>query len=284
MVSSRHMIRNSNLGGLRPSSLLLGHFTGEQGRHILFSWNWNARAGKSDFIKDVTDVIESNDITALYETWDVNCDVVKTLCGGNSCETLNAKKLSRYGLPSGGVAVYISNTMLPGVRRICDDFSLGIVFTLDGTYFMSKNYICKVYLCSTKWLEMIQWWNKRYWNIEKYTKVWHKNNVFQSYVLHCLHDFAHKQDSQLNSLVLFTVWRVVIEVWQDSLLDSSAFSHCSVWRVATGKGVLITGDMNARVGKELDYIIDDNVKYLRNVHWYDVSNFSTVRKFLDARF
>ena len=54
---------------------------------------------------------------------------------------------------------------------------------------------------------------------------------------HCLHDFSHKQDSQLNSLVLITVWRVVIEVWQDSQLNSSAFSHCSVWRVAIGKGV-----------------------------------------------
>ena len=38
----------------------------------------------------------------------------------------------------------------------------------------------------------------------------------QTEYLHCLHDFAHKQDSQLNSLVLITVWRVVIEVWQDS--------------------------------------------------------------------
>ena len=55
--------------------------------------------------------------------------------------------------------------------------------------------------------------------------------------IHCLHDFPHKQDSQLNSLVLITVWRVVIEVWQDSQLNSSAFSHCSVWRVAIGKGV-----------------------------------------------
>ena len=55
--------------------------------------------------------------------------------------------------------------------------------------------------------------------------------------IHCLHDFAHKQDSQLNSSVLITMWRVVIEVWQDSQLNSSAFSHCSVWRVAIGKGV-----------------------------------------------
>ena len=29
--------------------------------------------------------------------------------------------------------------------------------------------------------------------------------------IHCLHDFEHKQDSQLNSSVLITVWRVVIE-------------------------------------------------------------------------
>ena len=30
-------------------------------------------------------------------------------------------------------------------------------------------------------------------------------------IIHCLHDFAHKQDSQLNSSVLITVWRFVIE-------------------------------------------------------------------------
>ena len=60
-----------------------------------------------------------------------------------------------------------------------------------------------------------------------------------SLLIHWLHDFAHKQDSQLNSSVLMTVWRVVIEVWQDSQLNSSAFSHCSVWRVAIGKGVLL---------------------------------------------
>ena len=32
-------------------------------------------------------------------------------------------------------------------------------------------------------------------------------------IIHCLHDFAHKQDKQdqLNSSVLITVWRFVIE-------------------------------------------------------------------------
>ena len=67
----------------------------------------------------------------------------------------------------------------------------------------------------------------------------HKKKKKKTAVIHRLHDFAHKQDSQLNSSFLFTVSRVVIEVWQDSQLNSSAFSHCSVWRVAIGKGVLL---------------------------------------------
>ena len=29
--------------------------------------------------------------------------------------------------------------------------------------------------------------------------------------IHCLHDFEHKQDSQLDSSVVITVWRFVIE-------------------------------------------------------------------------
>ena len=29
--------------------------------------------------------------------------------------------------------------------------------------------------------------------------------------IHCLYDFAHKQDSQLDSSVLITVWRVLME-------------------------------------------------------------------------
>ena len=33
-----------------------------------------------------------------------------------------------------------------------------------------------------------------------------------SSAIHCLYDFAHKQDFQLNSSVLITVCRVVIEV------------------------------------------------------------------------
>ena len=52
-LSSTHRIRYSNPGGLRPSSLFLGHggspqywiFTSEQGRNILFLWNLKVRVG-----------------------------------------------------------------------------------------------------------------------------------------------------------------------------------------------------------------------------------------------
>ena len=36
-------------------------------------------------------------------------------------------------------------------------------------------------------------------------------SYWNTLVIHCLHDFAHEQDSQLNSSVIITVWRVVIE-------------------------------------------------------------------------
>ena len=49
----RHRIRNSNPGGLRPSTLPLGHwgspqyliFTSERGRDILFLWNLEGQSG-----------------------------------------------------------------------------------------------------------------------------------------------------------------------------------------------------------------------------------------------
>ena len=52
-LPSRHRIRNSSPGGLRPSTLPLVHggssqywiFTSERGRNILFFWNLKARVG-----------------------------------------------------------------------------------------------------------------------------------------------------------------------------------------------------------------------------------------------
>ena len=122
----------------------------------------------------------------------------------------------------GGVAVYISNTILPGVCRICDDFLLGIVFTLDGTYFMSENYIC----------------------------------LF----IYVPPDGSNWYSDETNG----------IEILRNTLIDIKI--------MYSNHKLLIAGDMNVRIGNELDYIIDENVKYL---HWYNVSNFSTVRRSKD---
>ena len=59
-LQSRHRIRNSSPGGVRTSSLLLGHggspqyliFTSEQGRNVLLHWNLNAREVLEPAISD----------------------------------------------------------------------------------------------------------------------------------------------------------------------------------------------------------------------------------------
>ena len=56
----RHMIRNSNPGGLSPSTLTLGHggssqyciITSERGRNILFRLNLKVRVGFEPAISD----------------------------------------------------------------------------------------------------------------------------------------------------------------------------------------------------------------------------------------
>ena len=49
----------------------------------------------------------------------------------------------------------------------------------------------------------------------------------QIYLIHCLHDFAHKQDSQLNSSVLITVWRVAVGKGAEKLQCRASISCCA---------------------------------------------------------
>ena len=109
----------------------------------------------------------------------MNIDAVKTLCGGYSCKTLNAKKHSRYG------------------------DRLGIVFTLDGTYFMSENYI---FLFIYVPPDGLNWYS-----------------------------------DETNG----------IEILRNTQMDIKI--------MYSNHKLLIAGDMNARIGNELDYIIDDKI-------------------------
>ena len=104
-----------------------------------------------------------------------------------------------------------------------------------ATYAFNPTNTKHLYIIDTTAAQRLRRWSNI---VQMLCKCFFLCVCWETIAIHCLHDFAHKQDSQLNSLVLITVWRVVIEVRQDSQLNSSAFSHCSVSRVAIGKGVL----------------------------------------------
>ena len=46
--------------------------------------------------------------------------------------------------------------------------------------------------------------------------------------------------------------------------------------------VVLLGDLNARTGREADYIIDDSVNWMPNMEWYATDNFDILRKSKDA--
>ena len=109
----------------------------------------------------------------------MNGDAVKTLCGGYSCETLTLKSSADMG------------------------DRLGIVFTLDGTYFISENYI----------------------------------RLF----IYVPPDGLNWYSDETNG----------IEILRNTQMDIKI--------MYSNHKLLIAGDMNARIGNELDYIIDDKV-------------------------
>ena len=55
---------------------------------------------------------------------------VKRLFFSHFCELNPAVKLSKYGRASGGVAVYVTNTLKTQVNRKNNDFKFGVIFTV----------------------------------------------------------------------------------------------------------------------------------------------------------
>ena len=45
--------------------------------------------------------------------------------------------------------------------------------------------------------------------------------------------------------------------------------------------LLVFGDLNARTGKELDYILDDNIERISGLEWYTAIDFSRRRESKD---
>ena len=89
-----------------------------------------------------------HDIIAIYETWAVadKSEDVKRFFFNNFCELNPAVKLSKYGRASGGVAVYVTNTLKTQVNRINNDFKFWVIFTV---WFYS-HLVLSVYIVNTR--------------------------------------------------------------------------------------------------------------------------------------
>ena len=69
-----------------------------------------------------------NDITAIYETWDVNGERIQTVSTKTSLYargTINAVKFSKFGRASGGIAVFIRTDINFKVTRVEKKFPFG---------------------------------------------------------------------------------------------------------------------------------------------------------------
>ena len=76
-----------------------------------------------------------NDITAIYETWDVNGERIQTVStkrGLYACETINAVKFRKFGRASGGIAVFIRTDINFKVTRVEEKFLFGIFLKFES--------------------------------------------------------------------------------------------------------------------------------------------------------
>ena len=69
-----------------------------------------------------------------------------------------------------------------------------------------------------------------------------------------------------------------LELKQNEILKSKFEEMLSVNEKCS---LLVFGDLNARTGKELDYILDDNVERISGLEWYTVIDFSRWRELKD---
>ena len=80
-------------------------------------------------------MINRNDINAIYETWDVNGERIQTVstkCGLHACETINAVKLTKFGRASGNIAVFIGTGIKFKVTRLEEKFPFGIFLKFES--------------------------------------------------------------------------------------------------------------------------------------------------------
>ena len=81
------------------------------------------------------DIIGNAKIFSLLETWHLASEIDKIQIAGYKCYNVCRKKKGNRGRNSGGIAVYICNTIVPGVTKISSTGSENLLIKLNRTFF-----------------------------------------------------------------------------------------------------------------------------------------------------
>lgn len=177
---------------------------------------------------DIVNTLKQFDFAILLETWCLEKDqhLVTGVLDTHTCLTLNAVKLSKYGRASGGIAVYIKNSLVNYVERICESFPYAIVLK------MSTLLTC----------------------------------TGEDIILLCTYlppEGSPRYAEETNG----------VEILKEKIIElKSLFPNSAL---------VIIGDLNARIGGEQDFILDDSADFVQGGDWYISDTFSTIKESKD---
>ena len=90
--------------------------------------------GISNIINDrkVMEHVMKYSFVGLYETWCENISEIENIMKGYTCFGLPAKRRSKHGRASGGIAVYITDKLLNSIDRLHCEYDLAVIVRLKG--------------------------------------------------------------------------------------------------------------------------------------------------------
>lgn len=135
-------------------------------------------------------------------------------------------RTSKYGRASGGIIVFIKNSVAAGITRVLQDFEFAVSFELNSDFFHTECDLLFMFL----YLPPL--------GSPRYT--YEKNGI---------------------------------EILRQKIEEVKVCypSH----------KLVLVGDLNARIGQEVDFIVDDGVEGMPNMDWYTKSEFNIPRQSRD---
>ena len=111
------------------------------------SWNVEGLTYLKKTIEDFTKIISNYDIICLYETWTGKNSKI-TIDGYKAIHSYRRFQHRRAKRASGGIIIYIKDSMKNGVKLVRNDIDSIVWLKLDKQFFCSKSdrYIAAVYI------------------------------------------------------------------------------------------------------------------------------------------